>query len=48
VLADDVAAAEAVRDGDPAMRSRHGFTTEITPMVRLVTPAGTYDGGAAR
>jgi uncharacterized protein YciI len=43
VLAEDVAAAESVRDGDPVMRSSHGFVTEITPMARLVTAAGTYD-----
>ena len=40
VVADDLAAAEALRDGDPAMRSRHGFRTEIAPMLQLVTPQG--------
>ena len=43
VLADDLADAERLRDGDPAMRSSHGFRTEIAPMLRLVTPAATYD-----
>src|ERR1039458_2373936 len=43
VLAEDMADAEAVRDADPAMQSRHGFVTEIAPMVRLVTPAGSFD-----
>jgi hypothetical protein len=43
VLADDLAAAERLRDGDPAMRSPHGFRTEILPMLRLVTPSGSYD-----
>jgi len=49
VLAEDMADAEAVRDADPAMQSRHGFVTEIAPMVRLVTPAGSFDAlGFAR
>jgi uncharacterized protein YciI len=43
ILADDLAAAEALRDNDPAMRSPHGFRTEILPMLRLVTPTTTYD-----
>jgi len=43
VLAEDLAAAESVRDGDPVMSSSHGFVTEIIPMARLVTPAGTFD-----
>jgi uncharacterized protein len=49
VLAEDLAAAEAVRDGDPVMRTLPGFVTEITPMARLVTAAGSFDapsGGA--
>jgi uncharacterized protein YciI len=43
VLATDLAEAEALRDGDPAMLSRHGFRTEIAPMFRLVTPSAIYD-----
>jgi uncharacterized protein len=43
VLAEDLAGAESVRDGDPAMSSSHGFVTEILPMARLVTAAGTFD-----
>jgi hypothetical protein len=43
VLTADLAAAERLRDGDPAMRSAHGFRTEILPMLRLVTPTATYD-----
>ena len=43
VLAENQAEAEAVRDRDPAMKSPHGFSTEIAPMLRLVTPARTYD-----
>ena len=43
VLAEDLADAESVRDGDPVMSSSHGFVTEIIPMARLVTPAGTFD-----
>jgi hypothetical protein len=35
-----MAAAEAVRDADPAM---HGFVTDITPMARLVTQTGSFD-----
>ena len=40
VVADDLEAAEALRDGDPAARSSHGFRTEIAPMFQLVTPDG--------
>ena len=43
VLAETQSEAELLRDGDPAIRSRHGFTTEIAPMLRLVTPNETYD-----
>ena len=43
VLAADLAEAERLRDGDPAMQSPHGFHTEILPMLRLVTPSGSYD-----
>lgn len=45
VLAEDIKAAEALRDGDPAMASPHGFRTEIAPMLQFVTPAGRF--GAA-
>src|SRR2546429_8512623 len=43
VLAESTQDAERLRDDDPAMRSPHGFRTEIRPMLRLVTPSGTYD-----
>jgi uncharacterized protein YciI len=43
VLAADLAEAEGIRDGDPAMRSPFGFRTEIAPMLRLVTQSGAYD-----
>jgi uncharacterized protein YciI len=43
VLAPDLAAAEMIRDDDPAMRSPFEFRTEIAPMLRLVTQAGAYD-----
>ena len=46
ILADDLAAAEALRDGDPAVRSSHGFRAELAPMLRLVTPDGTHDAVA--
>lgn len=42
VVVDDLAAAEALRDADPAV-TELGFSVEIAPAVRLVTPAGTYD-----
>ncbi len=42
IVADDLAAAEALRDGDPAMRSPHGFRTEIALMPQLVTPRGAH------
>jgi uncharacterized protein YciI len=43
ILAESRTEAEAIRDGDPAVRSPHGFRTEISPMLRLVTPNATYD-----
>jgi uncharacterized protein YciI len=43
VLAESQTEAEALRDDDPAIRSPYGFTTEISPMLRLVTPSETYD-----
>ena len=43
VLAADLAEAEGIRDGDPAMRSSFGFRTEIAPMLRLVTRSGECD-----
>jgi uncharacterized protein YndB with AHSA1/START domain len=43
VLAENVGAAEALRDGDPVLISRHGFRTEIAPMSALVTPSGRFD-----
>ena len=42
VLVEDLAEAEALRAADPAVLSPHGLRTEIVPMVRLVTPRGTY------
>ena len=43
ILAADQSEAEQIRDNDPAVRSPHGFTTEIAPMLRLVTPTNMYD-----
>jgi len=43
VLAESQTEAEAIRDSDPAIQSPYGFTTEIAPMLRLVTPDQTYD-----
>jgi uncharacterized protein YciI len=43
VLVPDIAAAELLRDGDPAMTSPFGFRTEITPMLSLVTLGGRFD-----
>ena len=43
ILAADLVEAERLRDNDPAMLSEHGFRTEILPMLRLVTPSGSYD-----
>jgi len=42
VVADDLTAAEALRDGDPVMRSPHGFRTEIAPMLQPLTPDGVH------
>lgn len=42
VLADDQAGAEAIRDHDPALLANCGFHTEIAPMLRLVTPQGSF------
>jgi len=44
IVADDRSGAERLRDADPAMRSPHGFRTEILPMPALVTPSGRIDG----
>jgi uncharacterized protein len=44
VLVEDMAAAELVRDRDPAHNSSHGFRTEISPMLSLVTAGGRFDG----
>ncbi len=46
VLAEDRSDAERLRDGDPAVRSPHGFTTELSAMARLVTPSATYDAAS--
>jgi len=40
VVVEDRAAAEALRDADPAMRSPHGFRTELLDMPALVTEHG--------
>jgi hypothetical protein len=45
VLAEDLRAAEELRDLDPAMMSSRGFRTRIVPIVHLVTPNGSYAGG---
>ena len=42
-LAESRTEAEALRDRDPAIKSPYGLTTEIDPMLRLVTPNQTYD-----
>jgi uncharacterized protein YciI len=42
VLAEDLAGAEDIRDKDPAMAPGSEFRTEIAPMYRLVTPAGSF------
>ena len=44
VLAENQTEAETLRDRDPAIKSPHGFATEIAPMLRLVTPDQTYEG----
>ena len=43
VLAEDDETADALRKGDPALASPHGFRTELHPMLALVTPDGRYD-----
>ena len=43
ILAASQSDAERLRDDDPALRSSHGFRAELAPMLRLVTPNGTYD-----
>jgi uncharacterized protein YciI len=43
ILVEDMAAAELLRDGDPVQASPHGFRTEISPMLSLVTQAGRFD-----
>jgi uncharacterized protein YciI len=43
VLAESQIEAEALRDRDPAIKSSLEFTTEIAPMLHLVTPGQTYD-----
>jgi hypothetical protein len=43
ILARDRTEAEELRDGDSAMRSPDGFTTEIAAVPQLVTPSATYD-----
>ncbi len=43
ILATDLDEAERLCGSDPAMRSPHGFRTEIAPIVRLVTPDGVYE-----
>jgi hypothetical protein len=43
VLAESQSEAEQIRDNDPAIMSPYGFSTEIAPMLRLVTPSGRYD-----
>jgi uncharacterized protein YciI len=44
VVAEDDAEAAALRDGDPALLSHHGFRTEIAPMLSLVTPGQRFGG----
>lgn len=44
VLADDLAAAERLRDADPAVVAGLG-REEISPVLRLVTPSGVYQAG---
>ena len=42
IVAESRTAAEEIRDNDPAVRSSHGFSTEIAPMPTPVTPTGTF------
>jgi uncharacterized protein YciI len=46
-VAESRSEAEAIRDGDPAVRSTHGFSGELAPMLRLVTPTAVYDATPA-
>ncbi len=43
VLAEDLAEAQAIADGDPASASPHGFRAEVAPMLSLVTPGERFD-----
>ena len=47
IVAESPQEAEAMRDNDPAVRSPHGFSAEIAPMLRLVTPTAVYDAAPA-
>jgi uncharacterized protein len=42
ILAGSREEAEALRGADPALLSPHDFVGQIAPMLRLVTPGGTY------
>jgi uncharacterized protein YciI len=46
VLAEDFAAAEDIRDKDPALAPGSGFRTEIAPMYRLATPTGSFNASS--
>lgn len=43
VVAENHSAAEAMVSGDPALATPHGFRTELTPMLALVTPNARHD-----
>jgi uncharacterized protein len=43
LVADDLAQVEQWRDGDPVLRADLGFRSELSPMMRLVTPDAIYD-----
>jgi hypothetical protein len=43
VLAEDIAAARALRDGGPGLASLHGFQTEFAPMLQLERQAARND-----
>jgi len=43
IVVEDLQAAEALRDADPAVTSSHGFRSGISPMLRLVTSTGRFD-----
>lgn len=45
LLVEDLAAAEAIRDADPAITAPHRLRAELAPMIRLVTVDGVFDGG---